>query len=81
MVKVNALLTMKGVKEMLLFNQRKMAELLKVTPKTLIDWEKKNPDFPVVRRKGTSPTYPVKKCLKWHYKEDWEYYWNKLIED
>ena len=66
---------------MLVFSQRKMADLLNVTPKTLIDWEKKNIGLPVIRRDDKHPYYPVKKCLKWHYKEDWEYFWNKLLED
>jgi len=63
---------------MLTVNQSKMAELLNVTAKTIIMWEKEN-GFPVIRQLGKAPEYPVKKCFQWRYKEDWEYFFNKMI--
>lgn len=58
------------------FNQTQVAEIFKVSRQTIVNWEKEG--MPVDRTGKTPKYFPIE-IMKWKYKEDWVYYFDKLI--
>ena len=56
-------------------NRRKIAELLGIHEQTV-----KRNGYPIIEGVCRDDRYDIVECFKFHYKEDWKYHYNKLME-